>query len=95
MFAADDIEAVVIAASSDAHCELVVAAAAAGKAVFCEKPMSMTLPTPSERSPLPATPVCPLQVGFNRRFAADFVAAHEAIIGRRDRHSPADAVPDP
>jgi myo-inositol 2-dehydrogenase/D-chiro-inositol 1-dehydrogenase len=79
ILAAPDIEAVVIAASSEAHCELVVAAARAGKAVFCEKPMSLTLPD-AERAVAAARDAgVPLQVGFNRRFAADFVAAHEAI----------------
>src|SRR4051794_33396815 len=40
---ADDVEAVVIAASSDAHTDLIVAAAQAALPVFCEKPASMTL----------------------------------------------------
>ena len=69
VFGADDIEAVVIAASSDAHCELVVAAAAAGKAVFCEKPMSMTLPDAERAIAAARDADVPLQVGFNRRFA--------------------------
>ncbi len=79
IFAADDIEGVVITASSDAHCELVVAAAAAGKAVFCEKPMSMTLPDAERAVAAAKAAGVPLQVGFNRRFAADFVAAREVI----------------
>ena len=32
-----------ITASSSAHSDLIVAAAQAGKAIFCEKPASMTL----------------------------------------------------
>jgi myo-inositol 2-dehydrogenase/D-chiro-inositol 1-dehydrogenase len=79
IFRDDEIEAVVITASSDAHCELVVAAAAAGKAIFCEKPMSMTV-SDAERAIAAARGAgVPLQVGFNRRFAADFVAAHRLI----------------
>src|SRR6478735_6599460 len=78
-FGASDIEAVVIAAPSDAHCELVAAAAAAGKAVFCEKPMSMTLPDADRAIAAARDAGVPLQVGFNRRFARDFVAAHQAI----------------
>jgi len=80
VFGADDIEAVVIAASSDAHCELVVAAAAAGKAIFCEKPMSMTLPDAERAVAAAHAAGVPLQVGFNRRFARDFVAAHDVIV---------------
>ena len=80
LFEADDIEAVVIAASSNAHCELVLAAAAAGKAIFCEKPMSMTLPDAERAIAAARDAGVPLQVGFNRRFAADFVAAHDAVV---------------
>ena len=70
-----DVEAVVITASSPAHADLIVAAAAAGKAIFCEKPMSMTVKD-ADRSIEAARNVgVPLQVGFNRRFATDFAAA--------------------
>ncbi|MCW2849022.1 MAG: Inositol 2-dehydrogenase [Marmoricola sp.] len=80
IFAASDIDAVVIAASSGAHCELVVAAAQAGKAVFCEKPMSLTLADADRAVAAAETAGVPLQVGFNRRFAPDFQAAHRAIV---------------
>jgi myo-inositol 2-dehydrogenase / D-chiro-inositol 1-dehydrogenase len=80
IFAADDIEAVVITASSDAHCELIVTAAQAGKAIFCEKPMSLTLPDADRAIAAARDAGVPLQVGFNRRFAADFRAAHDAIV---------------
>ncbi len=40
---AADLDAVIITASSQAHSELIVAAARAGRAIFCEKPASMTL----------------------------------------------------
>ena len=75
------VEAVVIAASSTAHADLVTAAAAAGKAVFCEKPAATTL-AEADRS-LAAVELArvPFQVGFNRRFAAEFQAAHRAIAG--------------
>lgn len=79
VWAADDIEGVVITASSDAHCELVVAAAAAGKSVFCEKPMSLTL-SDAERAISAAQHAgVQLQVGFNRRFSTDFAAAYDVI----------------
>lgn len=38
-----EIDAVVIASPARTHAELVVAAAKAGKGVFCEKPMAVTL----------------------------------------------------
>ncbi len=79
LLAADDVDAVVIAASSQAHSDLIVAAAAAGKAVFCEKPASMTLAEADRALDAVAAADVILQVGFNRRFAADFRAAHDAI----------------
>ena len=76
---ADDVEALVIAASSDAHCELIVASAAAGKPVFCEKPMSMTLADADRAITVAKDAGIQLQVGFNRRFASDFSAARDVI----------------
>ena len=83
-----DIEAIVITASSEAHTDLIVAAAARGKAVFCEKPMAMSLTDADRAIAAAQTAAVPLQVGFNRRFAPDFAAARQLIIealwGRRN-----------
>ncbi|MFP3434979.1 Gfo/Idh/MocA family oxidoreductase, partial [Paraburkholderia sp. SIMBA_061] len=43
MFKDPNVDAVIIAAPARSHAELVVAAANEGKAVFCEKPMAVTL----------------------------------------------------
>jgi myo-inositol 2-dehydrogenase / D-chiro-inositol 1-dehydrogenase len=75
------VDAVVIAASSTAHAELVTAAAAAGKPVFCEKPAAMTLTEADSSLAAVEAAGVPFQVGFNRRFAAEFQAAHAAIAG--------------
>jgi myo-inositol 2-dehydrogenase / D-chiro-inositol 1-dehydrogenase len=74
-----DVDAVVITASSPAHSELIIAAAQAGKAVFCEKPASMTLAEADRSLAAVAEAGVVLQVGFNRRFAPDFRAAHDAV----------------
>ena len=76
-------DAVVIAASSVAHSELVVAAAEAGKHVFCEKPAGMTLAEIDRGRKAAAKAGVAFQVGFNRRFARDFRAAHDAIAAGR------------
>jgi myo-inositol 2-dehydrogenase / D-chiro-inositol 1-dehydrogenase len=75
------IEAVAITCASSAHAELVVAAAEAGKAVFVEKPMAMTLADADRALAAAGAAGIPLQVGFNRRFAGDFAAAHETVSG--------------
>ena len=64
-----------ITSTSSAHAELVVAVAAAGKPVFCEKPMALTLADADRAIAAARGAGVPLQVGFNRRFAADFRAA--------------------
>ncbi len=79
LFADPDVEAVVITAASPAHAELVSAAAAAGKAVFCEKPMGLTIGEIDRGIAAARAAGVPLQVGFNRRFAADFAAARQLI----------------
>jgi myo-inositol 2-dehydrogenase/D-chiro-inositol 1-dehydrogenase len=78
-----NLDAVVVTASSTAHAELVVAAAQAGKAVFCEKPMSMTLAEIDRVGAEVESADEVAQVGFNRRFDRGFAAAHEAVIGGR------------
>src|SRR3954469_11821246 len=73
------VEAVAITCASTAHADLVVAAAGAGKAVFVEKPMAMTLDDADRAVSAARAAGIPLQVGFNRRFARDFAAAHEIV----------------
>jgi len=74
-----DVEAVVITSPPRFHVDLVLAAAAAGKAVFCEKPVGFSVAGIDQAIAATAAAGVPLQVGFNRRFAADFRAAHDVI----------------
>ncbi len=74
-----EIDAVVIAAPARTHAELVVAAARAGKHVFCEKPMAVTLEEADKAIQAARQAGVVLQVGFNRRFVSGFAAALEAI----------------
>jgi len=83
MFQDPDIDAVVIAAPARSHADLVVAAANAGKAVFCEKPMAITLEEADKTILAAQNANVPLQVGFNRRFASDFRAAYNNIVEGR------------
>ena len=83
LIADPEVEAVVIAAPARFHADLVVAAAAAGRAVFCEKPMALTLADADRAIAAAAQAGVPLQVGFNRRFDTSFAAAHDAVTSGR------------
>lgn len=74
------VEAVAISSPAATHTDLVVAAAQAGKHVFCEKPMALTLDDADRAIAAAAAAGVALQVGFNRRFATDFTAMHDAIL---------------
>lgn len=74
------IDAVAICSPAATHADLVVAAAQAGKHVFCEKPMALTLDDADRAIDAARTAGVALQVGFNRRFASDFADIHARII---------------
>lgn len=73
------VDAVVIAAPTARHRELAVAAARAGKHIFCEKPMAMN--TDECRAMIEAADRAGvvLQIGFMRRFDANFRAARARV----------------
>lgn len=73
------IHAVAIAAPARSHTDLVVAAAGAGKHVFVEKPMAVTLEDADRAIAAAEASGVILQVGFNRRYAAGFAAARAAV----------------
>jgi myo-inositol 2-dehydrogenase/D-chiro-inositol 1-dehydrogenase len=74
------LDAVAITAIAAAHSDLIVKAAEAGKAIFCEKPMALTLEDADRAIAAAAQAGVPLQIGFNRRFARDFAAARKTIV---------------
>jgi myo-inositol 2-dehydrogenase/D-chiro-inositol 1-dehydrogenase len=78
-FADPAVQAVVIAAPARFHADLIVAAAGAGKAVFCEKPAALNLADLDRAIDAVRAGGVPLQVGFNRRFAPDWAAARELL----------------
>jgi myo-inositol 2-dehydrogenase / D-chiro-inositol 1-dehydrogenase len=78
-----DVDAVLITAPARSHTDLVIAAAAAGKHVFCEKPMAVTLADADRAIAAAEQAGIVLQVGFNRRFAPAFAAARAAIDAGR------------
>ncbi|MDX6295389.1 MAG: myo-inositol 2-dehydrogenase / D-chiro-inositol 1-dehydrogenase [Kribbellaceae bacterium] len=80
LFKNPDLDAVAITSIAAAHADLIVKAAEAGKAIFCEKPMALTLEEADRAINAANQADVPLQIGFNRRFSADFALAHETIV---------------
>ena len=79
-------DGVVITTPTFTHAELAVRAAAAGKHIFCEKPMALTLQECDDMSLVAAKAGVVFQVGFVRHFQPEFVEAKHRIeageIGR-------------
>ncbi|MGI5391568.1 Gfo/Idh/MocA family protein [Streptomyces sp. CA-251251] len=73
------VDGVVIAAATDAHPGLILAAVEAGLPVFCEKPVARTMAEGVEVLKAVAGRDAPVQIGYNRRFDAGFVAARAAV----------------
>jgi len=74
-----NIDAVVIASSTATHAALIIAAAKAGKDIFCEKPIALDLATTDEAIDAVAAAGVRLQVGFQRRFDVPYVKAKSMI----------------
>ncbi|HEV7964573.1 MAG TPA: Gfo/Idh/MocA family oxidoreductase [Actinoplanes sp.] len=72
-----DIDGVVIAAATDAHPQLILAAVEAGLPVFCEKPVAKGAAEAAEV--LRHCADARVQIGYNRRFDPGFVAARAAV----------------
>ena len=79
LIALPGVDAVVIATPTSTHHDLVVAAAKAGKAIFCEKPLALTLEETRSMLEAVARAQVPLQVGFMRRFDAGYQRAKTLI----------------
>ena len=80
VFASADVDAVAICSSTDTHVPFMIAAANAGKAIFCEKPISLDLAKVDEALAVIKSSGVPFQVGFNRRFDAAHDSVRAAVI---------------
>jgi len=74
-----EIEAVLICSSTDTHAPFIEAAARAGKHIFCEKPIALDLDATVHALGAVERAGVKLQVGFNRRFDANFARARRAV----------------
>ena len=81
-----DVRAVIICTPPRTHAAIIDAAARAGKAIFCEKPVDLELAQVDACARVLAQTGVPFHVGFNRRFDPTHRALHDAIrdgeIGR-------------
>jgi inositol 2-dehydrogenase len=81
-----DVEAVIIATPTSTHADVVMAAAAAGKHIFCEKPLSQDLAGCDQAIQAVKQAGVNLQMGFMRRYDAPHRMAYqqiqEGVIGK-------------
>lgn len=95
------IDAVVVCSATPTHAPIIAAAAAAGKHIFCEKPIALDLAAIDDALAAVARAGVKLQIGFNRRFDASYRRAREAVargeIGRPEllRITSRDPAPPP
>jgi myo-inositol 2-dehydrogenase / D-chiro-inositol 1-dehydrogenase len=99
-FADREVGAVLIASSTDTHARLAIAAAQAGKAIFCEKPIDLSLSKVDSCIKEIEKAGVPMFVGFNRRFdpsfsalkrrldAGEIGAVEQVVISSRDPAPP-------
>ena len=77
--AASDIDGVIICTPTDTHADLIEQFCSAGKAVFCEKPVDLSIERVQHCLQVVEETNGTLMVGFNRRFDPDFNGVKEAI----------------
>jgi myo-inositol 2-dehydrogenase / D-chiro-inositol 1-dehydrogenase len=74
------IDAILICSATDTHAQIIIEAAAAGKHIFCEKPIDLTLAKIDAALAAVAASGVKLQIGFNRRFDTNHARVRQAIV---------------
>ena len=75
----EDIDAVLICTPTNTHADLIENFARAGKAMFCEKPIDLSLERVKSCLKVVEENSAKLMVGFNRRFDPHFIALKDTI----------------
>lgn len=73
------VDAVVITAATSAHAELITLTTSAGLPTFCEKPITLDLPSTAAVVDHVAATGVVVQMGFQRRFDAGYRAARKLV----------------
>ena len=76
---AKDIDAVLITTPTDMHADMIEQAAKAGKAIFCEKPIDLSVERVRKCLDTVAKEKAALMIGFNRRFDPNFMEVRARI----------------
>ena len=79
ILADDSIDAILVASSTDTHSDLIEAGVRAGKAIFCEKPIDLSLDRALKVRRIAAGHDKPMMMGFNRRFDPNFAALKSSL----------------
>lgn len=100
VFAAGDVDGLLVATATETHADYIEKAVAAGKPVLCEKPIDLSLERVNACAERIAGSDVPVQIGFNRRFDPGHRAArdaahtgdigdlHQVVITSRDPEMP-------
>ncbi|MDR1675962.1 MAG: Gfo/Idh/MocA family oxidoreductase [Tannerella sp.] len=78
----DALDAIVVVTPNDTHREIVISALEAGKHVFCEKPLALTVADCNEIIGVVDRTRRALQIGHQRRHSGEYKALIEAIRSR-------------
>jgi myo-inositol 2-dehydrogenase / D-chiro-inositol 1-dehydrogenase len=73
------VDAVLICSATDTHAPIIIEAARLGKHIFCEKPIDHTLAKIDQALEAVERAGVKLQIGFNRRFDANFARVRHAV----------------
>jgi len=79
LLANPEVDAVIVATSTDTHSEIAIAAAKAGKDIFCEKPIDWNVDRIKEVIAAVKEAGVHFQTGFNRRFDHNFKRVRDLV----------------
>lgn len=80
VFGDASVDGIVIASATDSHAPLLMRAAETGKAVFCEKPVSLDFATVAAATRAVEAAGIPCMIGFQRRYDPSFRAVRDRIV---------------
>jgi myo-inositol 2-dehydrogenase / D-chiro-inositol 1-dehydrogenase len=79
IIASKDVDAILICTPTDTHAELIEKSARSGKAILCEKPVSLSVERIEQCLPVVEKAGVPLMIGFNRRYDPNFAALEKRL----------------